>query len=111
MSTARPRGDQGDPGKGLNLQENQSGIQRQEAGSAANYIQTPEEFFQKIKLMVSLASNKATWVTLSPTVLRGHQIPNQLLIKTLISERARKKAGGRSSIRKARIQNNDNYKC
>jgi len=49
--------DQGDPGKGLNLQENQSGIQRQEAGSAANYIQTPEEFFQKVKLMVSLASN------------------------------------------------------
>ena len=44
--------------------------------------------------MVSLASNKATWLTLSPTVLRGHQIPNQLLIKTLISERARKKGGG-----------------
>ena len=44
--------------------------------------------------MVSLASNKATWVTLSPTVLRGHQIPNQLLIKTLISERARKKKVG-----------------
>ena len=44
--------------------------------------------------MVSLASNKATWVTLSPTVLRGDQIPNQLLIKTLISERARKKKVG-----------------
>lgn len=87
--------DQGNPDKGLNLQENQSGIQRQEAGSTANYIQTPKELFflKKIKLMVSLASNKATWITLSPTILRGHQIPNQLLIKTLISERARKKAG------------------
>lgn len=87
--------DQGNPYKGLNLQENQSGIQRQEAGSTANYIQTPKELFslKKIKLMVSLASNKATWITLSPTILRGHQIPNQLLIKTLISERAREKAG------------------
>ena len=43
MGEESQEADQGDPDKGLNFQENQSAIQRQEPGSAVNYIQTPEE--------------------------------------------------------------------